>query len=1256
MGSFHFCAKLQKLAVELRFHMLLSKMLLRFTRNDCVRDARLCARGKLATLAVRPCLRPLAALVGHSVPLARAASTLTSTGPFDTGLVTSPADFDKVSDAAVRVGSHLAREVEASLAKEISPEEALRTLRLLDAVSDTLCKVLDFAECLRNTAADPAWREAAEGAHAKLGEFLYALNAHAPLHQALARITSDASLMARLTHSERRMAILLRREFEKDGIHLPEQQRGVLVRLNAEAARLGNEFSAGTAPSGDQAAQVPLPSFPSLWSLPADVRNQLWMATPSSRRPLLLSQVAAAARSARGGGDGYTVLIPVPSAAAHSLQRSCADAAVRRAIVETEARMHAANVARLEALRDKRTEIAQLAGHASHAHAVTFDRLAGDPANAVAFLQMLSAATLPRALEEMAALAEEKAAATAAAATPSAVSATAEVHPATRRLFSAGQHDHDASTPGSDAHSNLNSTASTYQYEQRIEDAAVRLVAAYARGGAVQPWDVRFYSERLLHRIGGEASRAAVAAAGGLPAVKAAYALPNVLRGLAAVCERVFGVRLRASPLAPGEAWDGGREYALAAVGAGDGSAASKIGSQSGLSRFANLFGSDSGGASGSAGLPPSHIIKIELLEASLPSSPLSSAASPVAGPSSTSATSSSSASTSAASASSADAVIGVMYLDMRPRSHKFPGAAQFVVCSAKEVAPQCDGLLERELRVAATPTLQALVADGDRVATFQRPRVALVCNFDPGDAAEDMGTDPTDESAATTAGAAATSGSSTAASISATSDASSAGGSDSYDIGSLLPPHLQRWVLSPAQVITLWHESGHMLHSLLSRVPFQHLSGTRAAFDFVEVPSHTVERFARDYRSAATWALMRPESSGATSIEGGSDSGSGSASSSAGAGVPVAVPVPREYFHFQHVQAAVTSPSHVFAALELQAGISLSLFDLALHGDGGIVDSIVNPRPADHAGAPADGAAVGAAAARQEFAGSHSLIGDHNAMPPMHQLVGAIEQVAREIAEEHEHAAAHENGKAKPASLLSIIHTPAGRLGVLNRLRDAGFVPEEVAYIRSPAFSATDVPEKRHVQQLEDQLCAPVAEPLEIMESKQQQSQGRGGGSTSASKRAWHRDSTALYRAVLQRYSLVPPVQGSTHHASLSHLVTYGGGYYAYTYAAAISAALWQRLFEREPWSAGAGGRMRRELLSQGGAEDPAVILQRLLAEDSDTGDGASSAVARGNGKQMQQLPRRGIPLAPLLREMALLPASTSSSVSASASVPPYK
>lgn len=55
--------------------------------------------------------------------------------------------------------------------------------------------------------------------------------------------------------------------------------------------------------------------------------------------------------------------------------------------------------------------------------------------------------------------------------------------------------------------------------------------------------------------------------------------------------------------------------------------------------------------------------------------------------------------------------------------------------------------------------------------------------------------------------------------------------------------------LLTHQEVETLYHEYGHAMHSLLSRTRLQHLSGTRGALDFVEIPSHLFEHFVWDHR-----------------------------------------------------------------------------------------------------------------------------------------------------------------------------------------------------------------------------------------------------------------------------------------------------------------------------------------------------------------------------------------------------------------------
>ena len=63
--------------------------------------------------------------------------------------------------------------------------------------------------------------------------------------------------------------------------------------------------------------------------------------------------------------------------------------------------------------------------------------------------------------------------------------------------------------------------------------------------------------------------------------------------------------------------------------------------------------------------------------------------------------------------------------------------------------------------------------------------------------------------------------------------------------IGNFHPPEGDKpALLTPDELTTLFHETGHAMHTLLTRAPYGTLSGTNVAWDFVETPSQTLEEW----------------------------------------------------------------------------------------------------------------------------------------------------------------------------------------------------------------------------------------------------------------------------------------------------------------------------------------------------------------------------------------------------------------------------
>ena len=340
---------------------------------------------------------------------------------------TSPASLS----AGATHAAALAHDLVAVLSRPAPPSVA--TLHALDTISDSLCKVLDLAEFLRCNHADGGWREAAAAVHTSLGSVLHTLNTCSPLYDALAALVHSPGFSG-LSVEERRMALSLKAEFERDGIHLPPAQRAALVSLNDAASEAASAFVGGIA-VGTRCVEVPAGLVSP--HLPPGVAAQL--------------------------GGGGTLTLPSDPGLVGLILRTVPDEGVRREMMTLRDSDSAHNLPALLALRETRHAVAVASGHDSYAALVAGDRLAGSPAAATSFLTRLSRATLPRAAREFAELIDVKRG-VAAGLSPTAAAEGVARHP----------------RPVEDVWGNVRSISTSLQ-----------------SGTSVQPWDVPFLQAAL---------------------------------------------------------------------------------------------------------------------------------------------------------------------------------------------------------------------------------------------------------------------------------------------------------------------------------------------------------------------------------------------------------------------------------------------------------------------------------------------------------------------------------------------------------------------------------------------------------------------------------------------------------------------------------------------------------------------------------------------------------------------------------------
>lgn len=165
------------------------------------------------------------------------------------------------------------------------------------------------------------------------------------------------------------------------------------------------------------------------------------------------------------------------------------------------------------------------------------------------------------------------------------------------------------------------------------------------------------------------------------------------------------------------------------------------------------------------------------------------------------------------------DEHIAVVYCDLFARKGKNPHPSHFTLRCSRRIPPS---EIEEAASSQLPPSSQKLSpielandgmttsAPGPDGSVYQLPTIALICDFSPPSARSPLN-----------------------------------------NAFSSAPPTL----LTLQSLLTLFHEMGHAIHSVLGRTNLQNVSGTRCATDFAELPSILFERFATDPSVLALFA-----------------------------------------------------------------------------------------------------------------------------------------------------------------------------------------------------------------------------------------------------------------------------------------------------------------------------------------------------------------------------------------------------------------
>ena len=346
-------------------------------QKSTMRALRTAPAGAVARAAARTATRNKALF---SVGPTTSSVAAPAVGVFGVPGLHTPSDWRVLTERAVVQCENLRHELRNSTttSSALAPQQ----LQALDGISNAVCSVIDVAELCRHVHAEPAWRHAAEESFEQLAGYIGQLNADVGVYECVRRITDDPVVFAELGEEDRRFAVALRAEYERDGIQLSDAARQELQALNAQATALETTIGhAITRASQSVALTLPRaslsPLHPSMWQQQVDQSS-----APSGHAAL--------------PGNPHVL---------NAVVRHCPSPEARQAAYRAlHAKPGLENLEALASLAVLRHHTSVKMGFESFAHRICHGHMCSDPREVVATLRHLAQGLLPAAEVEAAAL------------------------------------------------------------------------------------------------------------------------------------------------------------------------------------------------------------------------------------------------------------------------------------------------------------------------------------------------------------------------------------------------------------------------------------------------------------------------------------------------------------------------------------------------------------------------------------------------------------------------------------------------------------------------------------------------------------------------------------------------------------------------------------------------------------------------------------------------------------------------------------